>query len=89
MPSPVTPEVSLARRAAALSSWANTKDPTARTAPARAGLRERFRKQVDPTNELPPEERERRAEYAYKAHMAALAARSVKARRRKAEAAAP
>jgi hypothetical protein len=51
------------------------------TAKARAAFQDRFAKQVDPDGILPEAERQRRAEYARKAHFAALAAKSVRARR--------
>jgi hypothetical protein len=51
------------------------------TANARAAFRDRFAKQVDPDGILPEAERQRRAECARKAHFAALAAKSVRARR--------
>lgn len=51
------------------------------TANARAAFRDRFEKQVDPDGILPDAERKRRAECARKAYYAALAAKSVRARR--------
>jgi hypothetical protein len=48
--------------------------------PARAGFRERFRRMVDPTGELDPAERERRAEKALRAHMLRLSEASARAR---------
>jgi hypothetical protein len=54
------------------------------TKPARAAFMERFRKQVDPDGLLAPEERERRAQHALRAHMVGLALKSAKARRRSA-----
>jgi hypothetical protein len=42
----------------------------------------RFERQVDPQGLLPPEERARRALYARKSHMASLALKSARARRR-------
>jgi hypothetical protein len=52
------------------------------TAPARAAFMARFELQVDPEMVLPIEERQRRAQHAMKAHMAALALKSSRARRR-------
>jgi hypothetical protein len=43
---------------------------------------ERFERQVDPNGTLPPEERQRRAESAMKAHMQALALKSSRSRAR-------
>ena len=43
----------------------------------------RFEQQVDPDGTLPIEERQRRAQFALKAHMAELALRSAQARARR------
>jgi hypothetical protein len=72
---------SLVARIAAHTSWANTPDRTARTAPARRALLARFEAQVDPDGVLDPVERAKRAESARKAYFARLALASVKARR--------
>lgn len=66
---------------AVLTSWANTADPTARTAPARTKFRAKFELQVDPDGKLDPAERARRADFAYRAHMKGLALKSAQARR--------
>ena len=50
---------------------------------ARAGFMRRFEQQVDPDGTLPIEERQRRAQFALKAHMAELALRSAQARARR------
>jgi len=55
--------------------------PVEMTAGARRGFRERFRRLVDPEGALPPEERERRAERAMRAHMLTLSEKSARARR--------
>jgi hypothetical protein len=55
---------------------------SAHTAPARAKFLERFEREVDPDGILPPEERQRRAEHALKAHMTRLALASSKARKK-------
>jgi len=52
------------------------------TAGARRGFHERFRRQVDPDGVLAPEERERRAERAMRAHMLSLSEKSARARAR-------
>jgi len=79
---PLSPaERSLRARLAVHTSWANTVDRTARTAPATAASMARFETQVDPDGVLPPEERARRAEHARKAYMAKLAFTSARARR--------
>ena len=79
-------ERSLRARTAVHSSWANTGDRAARTAPGRRALDARFEKQVDPEGTLPVAERARRAESARKAYFANLARQSAAARRRKREA---
>lgn len=72
----------LAALAAAHASWANTKDRTARTAPARRAFLDRFERQVDPEGILSAAERAVRAEHARKAYFAALAVKSAQKRRR-------
>lgn len=73
-------------RAAAHTSWALTRDPTARTANGRQAFLDRFERQVDPEGTLSPADRQRRAEHARKAYFAELAAKSAAARRRRAAA---
>jgi hypothetical protein len=81
---PLTPtERSLRARLAVHTSWAQTTDRAARTAPARRAALQRFERQVDPDGRLKPAERTRRAEQAMRAHMAGLALRSAQARRRR------
>ena len=60
---------------ASLTSWANTENRTARTAPARRGLEEKFLREAggDPL----------RAEALRKAHFARLAYKSARARKRR------
>lgn len=76
-------------RIAAHTSWANTSDPPARTAPARdaarAVLLDQFERQVDPYGELPEAERARRAESARRAYFQRLAYKSARARRSRRE----
>jgi hypothetical protein len=83
---PASPQESrtLRGRLAAYTSWANTPDPAARTGPARQAFNQRFFDEVDPTRELPEEERVRRAGYARKAYFARLALMSARARRARA-----
>lgn len=71
-------ERQLAASIAAHESWANTTDRTARTAPARAALNQRF---LDQANGDPV-----RAEHLRKAHFARLALKSAQSRRRAREA---
>jgi hypothetical protein len=81
---PLTPaERALRARLAVHTSWANTSDRAARTAPARRAALERFERHVDPDGSLSDAERARRAEQAMRAHMARLALRSAQARRRR------
>lgn len=79
---PTPEERSLRARLAAHHSWANTKDPAARTRPAREAALARFEDQVDPAGQLSEAERRRRAEHARRAHMQRLALRSAQAHRR-------
>lgn len=65
---------------AALTRWSK-EDPKANAERGQAGLVAKFRRQVDPANQLPEAERERRAQAAYRAHMQRLALASSKARR--------
>lgn len=75
-------ERSLRASLAAHTSWANTENPTQRTAAARRSFLARFEDEVDPDRVLPDAERARRAESAKRAYFARLALRSAKARRR-------
>lgn len=86
MREPITPAERRQRAVlAAHTSWANTADPAARTAPARQAFLKRFEREVDPDGSLDPTERARRAESARRAHFARLALRSSQARRRRRE----
>lgn len=77
----MTPEQRrLSATAAVHSSWANTKDRTARTAPGTKAFMDRFERQVDPDGALSPVERAKRAESACKAYFAGLALKSSLAR---------
>lgn len=67
-------------------SWANTTNPSARTAAAREAADRRFEKQVDPDGVLPPEERARRAKHARAAFYARIQLKSAKARAKRAAA---
>jgi hypothetical protein len=78
----MTADRSLIARLAAHESWANTADPSARTAPARRAMLDRFERQVDPDGVLSPAERARRAGHARKAYFVRLALRSAQARRK-------
>lgn len=81
----LTPELRSQRaRVAAYSRWARY-DAREGTQAARDAFHQRFIEQVDPTGELPPAERERRATAAMKAYMASLSFKSAKARSKRAE----
>ena len=73
----------LRARMAAHSSWANTPDPAARTAPARAASMARF----EDESIADPVERARRAAHKRKAYFLSLALKSADSRRRKSAAA--
>ena len=68
-------------RIAAEISWARTSDRSARTRPAREAFLKRFEREVDPNNELPADERRRRAAHAKRAYMLQLS-KSAVARRK-------
>jgi len=74
MPSSVPSERRLAARISAETSWAATIDRTARTAPARAALDQKFLDQADGDPV--------RAEHLRRAHFARLALKSAQARRK-------
>lgn len=78
----LTPEQrTLRAQIAAYERWAN-EDGKANAVRAQAGLRARFRREVEQKYpDLPAAELERRADAAYRAHMARLALASSKARR--------
>lgn len=67
----------LAAQIAAAERWGRTADRTAATAPARAGLRAKFAREVDPEGRLSPAEVERRVDSLMRAHMLRM---SLKAR---------
>lgn len=62
-------------------SWARTRDRTARTAPAREGLRAKYAREIDPDGTMPAAERERAVDSRMRVHMQQMALRSVAARR--------
>lgn len=84
MPKTLTPaERSLRSSIAANTRW-SLADKAERSRVAQAGhdaLRERFAREIDPDGTLAPDERAKRARYAYAAHMKRLALRSSQARR--------
>jgi hypothetical protein len=81
----LTPEDrSIRARAAAYAKHAK-HDPLPTVKKGQQGLVASFEAKVDPGNELPPRERARRAEMAYRAHMTSLAYKSARARRKTAK----
>lgn len=76
-------ERAMRARLAVHTSWANTPDRTARTAPARDAAFARFERLVDPDGILPADERRVRAEHLRKAEMTRLALKSAQARRKR------
>jgi hypothetical protein len=76
-------ERSLQGRLAVETSWSRTRDPSARTAPAREAFMRQFDDQVDPDRKLAAGERAIRAEHARRAHFARMALRSAQVKRAK------
>lgn len=74
-------------RIAAAERWGRTPDRTAATAPARAGLRAKYAREVDPNGNLDPAEVERRVDSLMRAHMLRMSLAAKAERRRKQEAA--
>jgi hypothetical protein len=74
---------SLAARAAAATRWGKTPDRAEATAPARAGLRAKFEREVDPDGTLDPVERAYRADQLMRAHMLRMSIAAKKARQAK------
>lgn len=70
----------LAAQIAAAERWGRTADRTAATAPARAGLRAKFAREVDPHGTLPSAELERRVDHLMRAHMLRMSLKAKQAR---------
>jgi hypothetical protein len=82
-----TPEQrSLNAQVAVHTSWANTKDRTARTAPGTKAFMDRFERQVDPDGEMDPVTRAKAAENAKRAYFLGLSAKSARVRARRKQA---
>lgn len=73
---------SLAAQIAAAERWGRTADRTAATAPARAGLRAKFAREVDPDGTLSADELERRVDSLIRAHMLRMSLKAKQARQR-------
>ena len=67
---------------AAAERWGRTPDRTAATAPARAGLRAKFAREVDPDGTLAADELERRVDQLVRAHMLRMSLAARTARRK-------
>jgi hypothetical protein len=74
----------LIAKIAAAERWGRTADRTAATAPARAGLRAKFSREVDPQGTLPAAELERRVDHLMRAHMLRMTHRAAQSRARRA-----
>jgi hypothetical protein len=74
------PHGRLIAQIAANESWARCPDRSARTLSARRAFLGRFEREVDPDGTLSPEERQRRADSAMRAHMQRLALKSAQRR---------
>jgi hypothetical protein len=70
-------------RAAVHQSWANTLDPTARTAPAREAYLAKLAKTVDPDGKMSPATRRKAAKHLQKARLLKASQKAVAARRAK------
>jgi hypothetical protein len=88
MPAATPEERVLSARIAAAERWARTPDRSAATAPARAGLRAKFAREIDPDGTLPADELEKRIDLLVSAHMTRMSLRAARARRRAREQAA-
>ncbi len=82
MPARTPEDRSLVAQIAAAERWGRTTDRTAATAPARAGLRAKFAREVDPTGALDPAEVERRVEQLMRAHMLRMSLKAKGSRRK-------
>ncbi len=72
----------LVAQIAAAERWGRTTDRTAATAPARAGLRAKYAREIDPDGTLDPAELERRVDSLMRAHMLRMSLAAKTARRR-------
>lgn len=86
MPATTPDERSLVARIAAAERWGRTSDRSAATAPARAGLRAKFAREIDPDGKLDAAELERRVDQLHHAHMMRMSLAATRARRLKAAA---
>jgi hypothetical protein len=82
MPATHPDERVLVAKIAAAERWGRTRDRTAATAPARAGLRSKYQREVDPDGTLPTEEVTRRVDALMHAHMLRMSLKAAQGRRR-------
>ena len=80
-------ERTLRAQIAANTRWSTPGQREAQSTGQRERIKDRFRNSIDPERKLQPQELERLAEAALRAHMARLALKASKARRRRKEAA--
>jgi hypothetical protein len=85
MPARTPQERALVAQIAAAERWGRTPDRTAATAAARAGLRAKFAREIDPDGNLDPAELERRVDQLLRAHMLRMSLKAKNARRKRAE----
>lgn len=82
MPAQTAEHRSIVAQIAAAERWGRTPDRTAATAPARAGLRAKFAREVDPDGRMPPAELERRVDSLMRVHMLRMSLAASTARRK-------
>jgi hypothetical protein len=80
VPGNTSTDRSLIAKIAAAERWGRTVDRTAATAPARAGLRAKFAREIDPDGTLDEIERERRVDSLVQAHMLRMSRKAAAAR---------
>lgn len=83
MPARLPEDRSIVAQIAAAERWGRTVDRSAATQPARAGLRAKFARQIDPDGTLAaadPAELERRVDHLQRAHMLRMSLAAKKAR---------
>lgn len=82
MPARSQDQRAMIARIAAAERWAHVRDRSDATASARAGLRARYEREVDPDGTLPPGELARRADHLMRAHMLRMSLKAAQGRRR-------
>ena len=83
MPARSPEDRTLIAKIASAERWGRTVDRTAATAPARAGLRAKYAREIDPAGTLPADELEKRVESLVRAHMLRMSRAAQAARRAK------